>query len=96
MALISREEKRNYLTYYKSKEDLIEDFLDMEERYGVLYEGFAKATKEIEKRNREIEEKDKQLSKIYKFVNSDEFGNYFDDSQWYNEVIDTIKGIIEE
>lgn len=96
MALMSREEKREYLTYYKSKQDLIEDFLDMEERYGVLYEGFAKATETIEKRNEEIEEKEKQLSKIYKFVNSDEFGNYFDDSQWYHEVVDTIKGIIEE
>lgn len=93
---MTKEEKRNYLTYYKSKEDLIELFLDLEERYGVLYNGFKKATKTIEKRNEEIEEKEKQLSRVYSFVISDEFGNYFDDSQWYHEVVDKIKGIIED
>ena len=46
MGLMNREEKRNHLIYYKSKEDLIELFLDLEERYNHLFEGFKKATED--------------------------------------------------
>lgn len=95
MGLMNREEKRNYLTYYKSKEDLIELFLDLEERYDNLFEGFKKATKDLKKAEDRWVDYEKRIEKIYRYIISDEFDYVFEDDKSRKEVKKTIEDIID-
>lgn len=95
MGLMSREEKRDYLTYYKSKEDLVELFLDLEERYNNLFEGFNKATKSLKKAEDRWEDYEKRIEKIYRYIISDEFDYVFEDDKSRKEVKKTIEDIID-
>ena len=95
MGLMSREEKRNYLTYYKSKEDLIELFLDLEERYDNLFEGFKKATEDLKKAQNRWGDYEKKIEKIYRYIISDEFDYMFEEDKSRKEVKQTIEDIID-
>lgn len=92
---MTREEKRNYLTYYKSKEDLIELFLDLEERYDHLFEGFKKATEDLKKAQNRWGDYEKKIEKIYRYIISDEFDYMFEEDKCRKEVKQTIEDIID-
>lgn len=93
---MTKEEKKEYLTNYKTKEEMIDHFLDMEIRYNNLYEGFAKATKELKRANERWEDYEYRIEKIYRYIISDEFDSNFEEGKCREEVKKTIEGIIEE
>lgn len=95
MGLMNREEKRNHLIYYKSKEDLIELFLDLEERYDHLFEGFKKATEDLKKAQSRWVDYEKKIEKIYRYIISDEFDYMFEEDKSRKEVKQTIEDIID-